>query len=89
MLTVYGSLEDNGKEEEVGRRNKSIKLEAFNNAVVRDGITYAEAQKLETYADMKRVRAPRTKQSDGRPVYMTVAERIRLRRLNFSGGEQE
>ncbi len=40
----------------MGRRKRNVGLEAFNSAVVRDGITYADAQKLETYAEMKRIR---------------------------------
>ncbi len=71
----------------MGRRKKSCGLEAFNNAVVRSGITYAEAQKQETQKDMERIRAPRTERTDGKPVYMTVAARNRLKRLEEAAGE--
>lgn len=65
----------------MGRRAKRESLEAFNNAVVRSGVTYADIQKLETQSQMKRIRAPKTERSDGRPVYMTVAARNQLKRL--------
>lgn len=64
----------------VGRRSKREGLESFNNDVVRSGVTYADIQKLETCAQMERIRAPRTETPDGRPVYMTVAARNKLRR---------
>lgn len=73
----------------MGRRAKRESLEAFNNAVVQSGVTYADIQKLETQAQMKRIRAPRTTQSDGRPVYMTISARNQLKRLNFNGSEHE
>ena len=69
----------------MGRRKRNVGLEAFNSAVVRDGITYADAQKLETYAEMKRIRAPRKVGDDGRPVYMTVAVMNQLKRLEAAG----
>lgn len=63
------------------RRKKRDGLEAFNNAAVRSGITYAEAQKRETQAGMERIKVPRTERADGNPVYMTVAARNRLKRM--------
>lgn len=72
----------------MGRRKKDTGLEAFNNAVVRSGITYAEAQRRETQAEMKRIRAPRTERSDGRPVYMKVSDRNRIKRLEDTAGEE-
>lgn len=70
----------------MGRRAKRESLEAFNNDVVRSGVTYADIQKLETQAQMKRIRAPRTERSDGQPVYMTVSARNRLKRLEDAAG---
>lgn len=66
----------------MGHRKKCEGLEAFNNAVVRSGVTYADIQKLETQSQMKKIRAPRTEQADGRPVYMTVAARNRMKKLD-------
>lgn len=63
------------------RHKKNTRLEAFNNAAARKGITYAEAQQRETAAQMKRIRAPRTERTDGRPVYMTVAARNAMKKL--------
>ena len=65
----------------MGRRAKREGLEKFNNDVVRSGVTYADIQKLETCAQMERIRAPRSVRDDGVPVYMTVAARNRLRGL--------
>lgn len=65
----------------MGRRGKRESLESFNNDVVRSGVTYADIQKLETCAQMERIRAPRTETKDGRPVYMTVSAWNRLRGL--------
>lgn len=65
----------------MGRRAKRESLEAFNNAVVRSGVTYADIQKLETQSQMERIRVPKTERSDGRLVYMTVAARNQLKRL--------
>ncbi len=65
----------------MGRRAKRESLEAFNNEVVRSGLTYADIQKLETQAQMRRIRVPRTERTDGRPVYMSVAARNRLKKL--------
>lgn len=69
----------------MGRRGKRESLEEFNAAVVRSGVTYADIQKLETQAGMKRIRVPRVIRDDGRPVYMTVAERNQLKRLDETG----
>lgn len=80
-------LRGSRKEQMMGRRKNSGGLEAFNNAAVRGGITYAEAQKQETQADMERIRTPRTERADGRPVYMTVAARNRLKKLEEAAGE--
>lgn len=68
------------------RKRKSEGLEAFNRAITRDGIAYAEAQRLETYAEMKRIRASRKVGDDGKPVYMTVSARNRLKRLEDAAG---
>lgn len=70
----------------MGRKAKRESLEAFNNDVVRSGVTYADIQKLETQAGMERIRAPRTETPDGRPVYMTVAARNRLKGENMTNG---
>ncbi|MCI8984780.1 MAG: hypothetical protein HFI58_02385 [Lachnospiraceae bacterium] len=37
---------------------------------------------------MKRIRAPRTERSDGRPVYMKVSDRNRIKRLEAAAGEE-
>lgn len=71
----------------MGRKEKRESLEAFNKEVVRSGVTYADIQKLETQAGMERIRVPRTEQSDGRPVYMTVAEWNKLKRSEDAAGE--
>ncbi len=69
----------------MGRKAKRESLEVFNNDVVRSGVTYADIQKLETQSQMPRIRVPRTEQSDGQPVYMTVAARNQLKRLEAAG----
>lgn len=66
----------------MGRRAKRESLEAFNKAIVRNGSSYAEAQKRETCAGMNRIRVPRTERTDGRPVYMSVAARNRLKKID-------
>ncbi len=71
----------------MGRREKRESLEAFNKEVVRSGVTYADIQKLETQSRMERIRAPRAVGDDGRPVYMTVAARNRLKRSEDAAGE--
>lgn len=71
----------------MGRREKRESLEAFNKEVVRSGITYADIQKLETQSRMERIRAPKVVGEDGRPVYMTVAARNRLKRSEDAAGE--
>lgn len=65
----------------MGRRAKRESLEVFNNEAVRSGLTYADIQKLETQSQMTRIRVPRTERTDGRPVYMSVAARNRLKGL--------
>lgn len=72
----------------MGRRGKRESLESFNNDVVRSGVTYADIQKLETCSQMERIRAPRAETSGGRPVYMTVAARNRLKGLEAAAGEE-
>lgn len=69
----------------MGRKAKRESLEAFNNEVVRSGVTYADIQKLETQSQMTRIRVPQTEQSDGLPVYMTVSARNQLKRLEAAG----
>lgn len=70
------------------RRKKVSGLEDFNREAARNGITYAEAQKLETQKQMERIRTPRTERSNGRPVYMKVSARSRLKRLEETSGEE-
>ncbi len=65
----------------MGRRTKRESLEAFNNEVVRSGLTYADIQKLETQAQMRRIRVPRKLGNDGQPVYMTMNARKLLKDL--------
>ena len=72
----------------MGRRVKRESIESFNNDVVRSGVTYADIQKLETQSRMERNRAPRTERSDGRPVYMKVSDRNRIKRLEAAAGEE-
>ncbi len=72
----------------MGRRVKRESIESFNNDVVRSGVTYADIQKLETQSRMERIRAPRTERSDGRPVYMKVSDRNRIKRLEAAAGEE-
>ena len=71
----------------MGRRRRHEGLGRFNNEVVRSGVTYADIQKLETQSRMERIRAPKVVGDDGRPVYMTVAARHRLKRSEDTAGE--
>lgn len=73
----------------MGHRKKCEGLEAFNNAVVRSGVTYADIQKLETQSQMKKIRAPRTEQADGQPVYMTVSARNQLKKLEMAACKED
>ena len=73
----------------MGRKRKRESLESFNNEVVRCGVTYADIQKLETQSRMERIRAPKVVGDDGRLVYMTVAERNRLKRMADDGEEKD
>lgn len=70
------------------RRKKVSGLEDFNREAAQNGITYAEAQKLETQKQIERIRTPRTERSNGRPVYMKVSARSRLKRLEETSGEE-
>ena len=72
----------------MGRRRRHEGLERFNNEVVRSGVTYADIQKLETQSRMERIRAPRVVGDDGRPVYMKVSDRNRIKRLEAAAGEE-
>lgn len=69
----------------MGRRKKDNSLEAYNSTAVRSGISYAEAQKRETQGQMERIRAPKAETQEGVPIYMTVAARNRLKRLEAEG----
>ena len=70
----------------MGRKKTNGKIESFHRVAVQNGITYAEAQKRETQAQMKRIRAPRTERSNGEPVSMTVAARNILKNIREVNG---
>lgn len=61
------------------KRKKDNTLTTFNRQVLEQGITYAEAQKRETYGKMEKVRVPRGE--DGEPVYMKVSAWKRLKNM--------
>lgn len=63
------------------KRNRKSGIEAFQREAIRNGITYAEAQKRETQKQMKRIRAPRMEKANGTPVYMKVSTRNMLKNL--------
>lgn len=68
----------------MGRKKSTF--EEFNNAAIREGVTYAEAQMRETKGKLERIRAPRTE--DGEPVYMKVSARRTQEHLGKAAGVQ-
>lgn len=65
------------------KRKKDNTLTTFNRQVLDQGITYAEAQKRETYGKMEKVRVPRGE--DGKTVYMKVSAWKRLKKYGKEG----
>lgn len=68
------------------RQKKGSTLESFNDEIVREGVSYAEAQIRETQGMIGRVRAPRDE--DG-PVYMKVSARNALKSVQRKSGRKK